>query len=134
MHREQVLLQSRSFADWLAQDPRWGSGRRSSSSTGKCWTRLLSPNNTGRGDKRKKRVKIEKIRFYLVWKNEFILKKWANILFRYLVVFLHHLHGQPMNGWLEISLLCIHHHSNVKIFCSLNTINYHIIVAKKVIT
>jgi hypothetical protein len=39
-----------------------------------------------------------------------------------------------MNGWLEISLLCIHHHSNVKIFCSLNTINYHIIVAKKVIT
>ena len=31
------------------------------------------------------------------------------------VVFLHHLHGDPGYGWLEVCLLSVHHHPHVKL-------------------
>lgn len=35
------------------------------------------------------------------------------------VVLFHELHGEPGDGGLKVSLLCVHHHANIHVLCGL---------------
>ena len=47
------------------------------------------------------------------------------------VVLLHHLQGQAGDGWLEVSLLGINHHTDIQILCSLSIFIKRIHLGKK---
>ena len=48
------------------------------------------------------------------------------------VVLLHHLQGQAGDGWLEVGLLSINHHTDIQILCSLSILNTRIHLGKQI--